>query len=58
MENNLSRILLYTAKVGERFKDDTIIEKGVIPNMDNWSDFQDDQDFCDEFKRILSYENV
>ena len=58
VEANLARMLLFTRKIEEKFKDDITVEKGTIPNMDEWSEFKDDEDFCNEFQRVFSHEDI
>ena len=57
--NIKERMSSYTSAINTRFKEErSVTERHEKPNLDDWSEFKDDEAFVEEFQRVFSSDDV
>ena len=57
-EANIARMRAFQSKINIRFKEENEVIPQSQPELDEWSEFKDDQDFMNEFQRVFSSDDI
>ena len=52
-------MITYTSAINKKFKEEGFItEPSEKPDIDNWSEYKDDEAFVEEFQRVFTSEEI